>query len=453
MLFDTLYLMLTLGHEADEHGKLTSRIDPPSETFRVRLVVTLLECCGSYLAGNAVLRRRLDRFLLYFQRYLFLKEVVPIDLQFAVSDLLERLCPKMVRARSIEEVADQIRELESSASHAAPDRLVSLWGDQTEATTAEEGGSDAEGGGEEEEERDEDEAPDADEDGAEGAEASYADKAAAGGNALLEAAEAALALGDGGSDDDSDAELDSDESDADEWERADPRHAPRRAKEEDEFAIELDRMMADAIDNAKMQPRTSNMATVEALTAAAGLESGSGSSANRAPAVGATVDGEEAVAFRFLSRSSNKRGPSARPLWVPADADMAASTVANAAEAQAERADLKRLVLRGLQRTERELAEEERLGQAQLAMKDRKDGVVQDFSHRQHNPAERAERGGGGGGAGSGGLHRVGANLGAAARADKPRDLGLKLESFAFASEETLTASRVTLQGDSRRKK
>ena len=477
LIFDTLYLLLTLGHEADEAGKLVSRIDPPSDTFRIRLVVTLLEIAGPFFDRGG-LKFRLDRFLLYFQRYLFLKEIIPIDLQFAVSDLLDKLRPDLQRANNMEHIADQIRKVEANNTHATLDRLVSL----TEGTGAP--GADAspmevqsEVAEEDEEEKEEDEA-DADEDAelagdanADTSRRSYADKAAAG-NSLIDAVIAAAAEADAVRDSDaSDAGSDagSSDSDEDEWERSDTRgvdarYAPRRAKEEDEFQAELDRMMADAVESAKFQPRTNNMATVEAATTAAGLSAATsasaaasaagGSKSRPSPQVpGCTVDGEDGVQFRFLSRNNKRSTTQARALWVPADCDMAASTVANQASALAEKADLKRLVLKGLQRTEREQAEEDRLNQQQWASKDRKDGVVQDFSHRSHNPAERADRAAAA--AEGRGLNRIGANFGAKTAAEKARegDLGLKLESFAFASEETLTQSRVTLQGDSRRKK
>ena len=43
-----------------------SRLDPPSNFFRIRLVCTLLEACGQYFTRGAA-RKKLDRFLPHFQ--------------------------------------------------------------------------------------------------------------------------------------------------------------------------------------------------------------------------------------------------------------------------------------------------------------------------------------------------------------------------------------------------
>jgi hypothetical protein len=491
-LFDTFYLLLTFGHEVDEiTGKLISKIDPPSDTFRVRLIVTLLETVGTILSSSSpILKVRLDRFLLYFQRYLFLKEILPIDLQFAVSDLFIKLRPHMKRPHNLEECIERIKEMDSH-THISHDRLISLTEADEENAAAATDANETEQGEEEEEEVDGDEEDTGKGDTSE----SYADKAVAG-QSLLDAAIAAGAGDDNEDDaedddgtaedgeddegeDDEDDEDDESSADEEEWERSAPsaqsNHPSRRAQEEDEFALELEKMMADAVEGAKQQPRIHQMATVEAITA--GLDGPRSSPTSGAPALstGSTVDGEEGVSFRFLSRHSKRsNNPQARSLFIPADSDMAASCVANAERALAEKADLKRLVLKGLERSNREQMEEERMNIREQLIRDKRDGVTHDFSHRNIHPSEQQQsaqekeekpekqynrpyqqhRGGGGGASkdSSNSLSRVGASLGA--KTDGPsRDLSLKLESFAFASEETLTHSRVTLQGDSRRKK
>ncbi len=94
VLFDTLYLLITFGHYVNSNGALESRVDPPTDYFRIRLVITLLDAVGHYFdAGSGA--RRLDRFLLFFQRYLFLKSVIPIDVEFAIMDLFDKACPTL----------------------------------------------------------------------------------------------------------------------------------------------------------------------------------------------------------------------------------------------------------------------------------------------------------------------------------------------------------------------
>jgi hypothetical protein len=62
------------------------KLDPPSNYFRIRLVCTLLEACGQYY-GKGPARRKLDRFLPHFQRYVLAKPPLPLDVAFDVQVL------------------------------------------------------------------------------------------------------------------------------------------------------------------------------------------------------------------------------------------------------------------------------------------------------------------------------------------------------------------------------
>lgn len=105
--------MVTLCVQGDQS------LDPPQDTFRIRLVCptdlhfmtdlltnslaqvyTLLETCGEYFEGGSS-RKRLDRFLLYFQQYLFTKDTLTVSVEFIVKDLFEKLrCCFRVSAES-----------------------------------------------------------------------------------------------------------------------------------------------------------------------------------------------------------------------------------------------------------------------------------------------------------------------------------------------------------------
>jgi hypothetical protein len=43
-----------------------NELDPPEHLFRIRLVCTLLDCCGQYF-DRGTSKKRLDCFLIYFQ--------------------------------------------------------------------------------------------------------------------------------------------------------------------------------------------------------------------------------------------------------------------------------------------------------------------------------------------------------------------------------------------------
>lgn len=80
VVFDTLYLLMSFGHESAEEAE---RLDPPFNYFRIRLVCTLLETCGQFF-NKGLAKKRLDRVLAYFQRYLLAKPPLPLDVEFDV---------------------------------------------------------------------------------------------------------------------------------------------------------------------------------------------------------------------------------------------------------------------------------------------------------------------------------------------------------------------------------
>lgn len=58
-------------------------LDPPEDFFRIRMIVTLLQTCGHYFDRGSS-KRKLDRFLLHFQRYILNKGPLPLDVEFDV---------------------------------------------------------------------------------------------------------------------------------------------------------------------------------------------------------------------------------------------------------------------------------------------------------------------------------------------------------------------------------
>ncbi|CAI5975264.1 unnamed protein product, partial [Closterium sp. NIES-64] len=56
-------------------------LDPPDDSFRIRMAATLLATCGHFFDRGSS-RRRLDRFLLLFQAYMLAKPSVPLDVEF-----------------------------------------------------------------------------------------------------------------------------------------------------------------------------------------------------------------------------------------------------------------------------------------------------------------------------------------------------------------------------------
>lgn len=65
------------------------------ELFTYQLC-TLLETCGRYFAKGTA-KRKLDRFLVFFQRYMMSKPSLTMDMEFDIADLFERLRPDLKR--------------------------------------------------------------------------------------------------------------------------------------------------------------------------------------------------------------------------------------------------------------------------------------------------------------------------------------------------------------------
>ncbi|CAL5026370.1 unnamed protein product [Urochloa decumbens] len=107
VIFETLNLLIVFGHGTPEQDLL----DPPEDCFRIRLVITLLQTCGHYFSSGSS-KRKLDRFLLIFQRYALRKGPLPLDVEFDVQDMFAELRPNMTRHSSIEGVNDALVELE-----------------------------------------------------------------------------------------------------------------------------------------------------------------------------------------------------------------------------------------------------------------------------------------------------------------------------------------------------
>ncbi|KAG2652513.1 hypothetical protein PVAP13_1NG357700 [Panicum virgatum] len=109
VVFETLYLIIVFGHGTPEQDVL----DPPEDCFRIRLIIILLHTCGHYFSKGSS-KRKLDKFLLHFQRYIMSKGPIPLDIEFDIQDLFSDLRPNMSRYSSIEELNAALIELEEN---------------------------------------------------------------------------------------------------------------------------------------------------------------------------------------------------------------------------------------------------------------------------------------------------------------------------------------------------
>ncbi|XP_064632125.1 regulator of nonsense transcripts 2-like [Lineus longissimus] len=120
VIFKILYSLITFGVSFDDSG--TSVFDPPDHLFRIRLVCVLLDTCGQYFDRGSS-KKKLDYFLIYFQRYFWSKKKhefwqdserrFPIDVDNMFRDSLETVRPKIKIADSYEEACKGAEELDS----------------------------------------------------------------------------------------------------------------------------------------------------------------------------------------------------------------------------------------------------------------------------------------------------------------------------------------------------
>ncbi|XP_072257884.1 regulator of nonsense transcripts 2 isoform X2 [Pyxicephalus adspersus] len=117
VIFRTLYSFISFGVNSDG---TPSPLDPPEHLFRIRLVCTILDTCGQYFDRGSS-KRKLDCFLVYFQRYVWWKKSLdvwtkdypfPIDIDYMISDTLELLRPKIKLCNSQIEAMRQVQDLE-----------------------------------------------------------------------------------------------------------------------------------------------------------------------------------------------------------------------------------------------------------------------------------------------------------------------------------------------------
>merc|ERR1719239_46345 len=119
VIFKVLYSLITFGVSLDE--KVVSPLDLPDHLFRIRLICVTLETCGQYFDKGSS-KKKLDCFLVYFQRYYWFKRShpiftgenrFPIDVENLMNETLEIVRPRMVQFKSLQEANDAAEQLEA----------------------------------------------------------------------------------------------------------------------------------------------------------------------------------------------------------------------------------------------------------------------------------------------------------------------------------------------------
>ena len=108
VIFDVAYRIIMFGYGAGYPiPGLINPLDQPNEFFRVRLVTTILETCGTYFQRGAA-GKKLDDFLCLFQYYILAKDPLPMDVEFLVQDMFALVRPKWTIAANLEEAINAL---------------------------------------------------------------------------------------------------------------------------------------------------------------------------------------------------------------------------------------------------------------------------------------------------------------------------------------------------------
>ncbi|CAG8467472.1 12964_t:CDS:10 [Funneliformis caledonium] len=111
VIFDTLYSIVTLGHEFGRPApNRINYLDASNDFFRIRLCCTLLDTCGICF-DRGVSKKRLDDFLVFFQMYILTKQRPSMDIEFLIADLFEMLRPNMTIYKTYEEAAEVVDKM------------------------------------------------------------------------------------------------------------------------------------------------------------------------------------------------------------------------------------------------------------------------------------------------------------------------------------------------------
>lgn len=128
LVFKILYSLITYGVYYPEPEQTLiqipmSRLDPPDNLFRIKLVCDLLETCGQYLS-NGQERKKLDCYLLFFQRYYWHKKHVymlhpyclaktsnqfPASIEYLYNDAIYNLRPAFQMATSYSQAIQSVQ--------------------------------------------------------------------------------------------------------------------------------------------------------------------------------------------------------------------------------------------------------------------------------------------------------------------------------------------------------
>ena len=117
LIFKVLYSLITFGVMMDPDMAWNS-LDHPDQMVRLRLVCVLLDTCGQYFSSGSS-KKKLDYYLLYFQRYYLFKQSCytsdtsfPLGINNLVLETISIIRPKMEMLKDFEAACKAVLKVE-----------------------------------------------------------------------------------------------------------------------------------------------------------------------------------------------------------------------------------------------------------------------------------------------------------------------------------------------------
>lgn len=128
-VFKMLYMLIMydIVYESTNNNTNNNDRDPPSSTFRLRLICALLDTCGYYF-DRGLSRTRLDVFLIFFQHYYAFKfshpvwtidNPFPIDVRQMVEDTIHQLRPSLTIVEDYEQAERMLMKVQRDFANSA----------------------------------------------------------------------------------------------------------------------------------------------------------------------------------------------------------------------------------------------------------------------------------------------------------------------------------------------
>lgn len=109
IVFATLDLLLTLGHEDGRPTPEGCAIDSPDDLFRLRLVSTVINACAGELTKAAPQQQhKVELLIARLQHYIQTKRQLPREVELGMVDTLRRLKPKLELEESLEAATQKL---------------------------------------------------------------------------------------------------------------------------------------------------------------------------------------------------------------------------------------------------------------------------------------------------------------------------------------------------------